>query len=161
MMFSENLQYLDQSDLQRYLDALLAHKDHFENDGSYLPVFHSHHLTKASGDKKKDSEYKKRVLCYLLSHINALSSADMQTILLKTVGSVTDKAKLQLLLPTIQKLLLPNQQQHEELILELLRSFDGSAAKALNDNGKPFWNVYLDLLRHSLRSGKGFAFCGV
>jgi U3 small nucleolar RNA-associated protein 10 len=160
-MFSESLQYLDQSDLQRYLDALLAHKDHFENDGSYLPVFHSHHLTKASGDKKKDSEYKKRVLCYLLSHINALSSADMQTILLKAVGSVTDKAKLQLLLPTIQKLLLPNQQQHAELFLVLLRSFDGSAAKGMNDNGKPFWDVYLDLLRHCLRSGMGFAFCGV
>ncbi|KAJ2923032.1 hypothetical protein H1R20_g14063, partial [Candolleomyces eurysporus] len=141
---SQNLQYLDQSDLQRYLDALLAHKDHFENDGSYLPIFHSHHLTKASGDKKKDSEYKKRVLCYLLSHINALSSADMQTVLLKAVGSVTDKAKLQLLLPTIQELLLPNQPQHEELLLELLRSFNGSAAKELNDTNKPFWKVPAD-----------------
>lgn len=165
----DNLQYLDQGDLQRYLEALLAHADHFENDGAYLPVFHGHYLVKVAGDKKKDSEYvphaacsslpsltlspryKKRVLCYLLSHVNALVSQSMQIALLQSVGSVTDKAKLQLLLPTVQKLLLPNQEQREDLLLELLRSFNESAARELNDTNKPFWKVYTDLLRHYLK----------
>ncbi|KAF6741372.1 hypothetical protein DFP72DRAFT_995311 [Ephemerocybe angulata] len=148
---SEDLQYLDQGDLQRYLEALLSHSDHFENDGAYLPAFHGQHLTKAPGDKKKDSEYRKRVLCYLLSHVNALSSTNMQITLLQSIGAVTDKAKLQLLLPTVQRLLRPNQSHHENLLLELLRSFNESASKDLNDSSKPFWKVYTDLLHHYLR----------
>ncbi|KAF6750908.1 armadillo-type protein [Ephemerocybe angulata] len=148
---SEDLQYLDQADLQRYLEALLSHSDHFENDGAYLPAFHGQHLTKAPGDKKKDSEYRKRVLCYLLSHVNALSSTNMQITLLQSIGAVTNKAKLQLLLPTVQRLLRPNQSHHENLLLELLRSFNESASKDLNDSSKPFWKVYTDLLHHYLR----------
>lgn len=56
MRQSDNLQYLDQGDLQRYLEALLAYSDHFENDAAFLPVFHGQYLNKASGDKKKDAE---------------------------------------------------------------------------------------------------------
>lgn len=75
----------------------------------------------------------------------------MQVTLLQSVSLVTDKAKLQLLLPTVQKLLLPNHTQQEDLLLELLRSFNDSAAKELNDTSKPFWKVYTDLLQHYLK----------
>jgi U3 small nucleolar RNA-associated protein 10 len=75
----------------------------------------------------------------------------MQVTLLQSVSLVTDKAKLQLLLPTVQKLLLPNHTQQEGLLLELLRSFNDSAAKELNDTNKPIWKVYTDLLQHYLK----------
>ncbi|KAJ7054756.1 hypothetical protein C8F01DRAFT_1162846 [Mycena amicta] len=47
------LQYLSQADLKR--------------------VFHAQHLMRSNGEKKKESEYKHRVLCYLLSHVGAIS----------------------------------------------------------------------------------------
>lgn len=78
----------------------------------------------------------------------------MQVSLLQSIGLVADKSKLQLLLPTIQKLLLPNQPQNEDLLIELLQSFNETAAKDLNDPSKPYWKVYTDLLRHYLRPGK-------
>jgi len=53
---SGTLQYLDQEDLKRYLDALVEHRDHFANDASYLKVFQEEHLTRAKSDKKKDAE---------------------------------------------------------------------------------------------------------
>lgn len=75
----------------------------------------------------------------------------MQITLLQSVNSVNDKAKLQLLLPAVQRLLSPNQRQDENLLLELLRSFNDSTVKELNDTTKPFWKVYNDLLAHYLR----------
>lgn len=53
---SGTLQYLDQEDLKRYLDALVEHRDHFVNDPSYLKVFQEGHLSRAKSDKKKDAE---------------------------------------------------------------------------------------------------------
>ena len=53
---SGTLQYLDQEDLKRYLDALVEHRDHFVNDPSYLKVFQDGHLSQAKSDKKKDAE---------------------------------------------------------------------------------------------------------
>ena len=53
---SGTLQYLDQEDLKRYLDALVEHRDHFVNDPSYLKVFQEGHLSRAISDKKKDAE---------------------------------------------------------------------------------------------------------
>jgi len=75
MKYEEELQYLDQGDLQRYLDALLAHADHFQSDHAYLPVFHGEHLTKQSGDKKKDTEY---VLENTLLHSSLILWAQVQ-----------------------------------------------------------------------------------
>ena len=53
---SEILQYLDQDDLKRYLNALVEHCDHFLNDPSYLKIFHEQHLIRAKSDKKRDAE---------------------------------------------------------------------------------------------------------
>jgi U3 small nucleolar RNA-associated protein 10 len=56
MQFIGTLQYLDQDDLSRYLNALVEHRDHFANDASYLKVFHAQHLTRTKADKKRDAE---------------------------------------------------------------------------------------------------------
>lgn len=54
--FSGTLQYLDQDDLKKYLNALVEHRDHFTNDASYLKVFHEQHLVRSKTDKKHDAE---------------------------------------------------------------------------------------------------------
>jgi U3 small nucleolar RNA-associated protein 10 len=56
-MFSAKLQYLAQSDLKKYLDAVMDHREHIALDASYVKVFHVQHLGRDNGDKKKDSEY--------------------------------------------------------------------------------------------------------
>jgi U3 small nucleolar RNA-associated protein 10 len=53
---SEALQYLEQEDSKRYLNALIEHRDHFSTDPSYLRVFHEQHLIRGKSDKKKDAE---------------------------------------------------------------------------------------------------------
>ncbi|EAU87657.2 hypothetical protein CC1G_09118 [Coprinopsis cinerea okayama7 len=158
---NQELQYLDKDDLVRYLDALLEHKDHFHGDAGYLALFHGQYLVKNAGDRKRDSEYRKRVLCYLLSHINAVSSPDVRVSLLRSVQSVQDKAKLQLLLPTIQSLLVPGGVYSEELASSLVSSFNSSTSRDLNDTAKPYWKVFTDVLRKYLPLGPTNPISGV
>ncbi|TFK24886.1 hypothetical protein FA15DRAFT_669091 [Coprinopsis marcescibilis] len=150
---NQTLQYLDQDDLKQYLTALLEHRDHFVNDSGYLGLFHGQYLVKNSGDRKRESEYRKRVLSYLLSHINALSSQDVQTALLWTLRQVKDKARPQILLPSIQALFQSPGSFNKDLTSALVAAFDSSSARDLNDAEKPFWKVYLNLLRHYLPAG--------
>jgi U3 small nucleolar RNA-associated protein 10 len=52
----EALQYLEQEDSKRYLNALIEHRDHFLTDPSYLRIFHEQHLIRDKSDKKRDTE---------------------------------------------------------------------------------------------------------
>ncbi|KAH6904492.1 hypothetical protein BKA70DRAFT_1373519 [Coprinopsis sp. MPI-PUGE-AT-0042] len=149
----QDLQYLDADDLKRYLDALLDHKDHFQGDPGYLGLFHGQYLIKNSGDRKRDTEYRKRVLSCLLSHVNTVSSPAIQSALLGSVRLVSDRSKLQLLLPAIQSLLSTALVQSKDLSSALLFSFNVTAVKDLNDNSKPFWKVFVDLLKKYLPLG--------
>jgi U3 small nucleolar RNA-associated protein 10 len=69
------------------------------------------------------------------------------------VQSVQDKAKLQLLLPTIQSLLVPGGVYSEELASSLVSSFNSSTSRDLNDPAKPYWKVFTDVLRKYLPLG--------
>jgi hypothetical protein len=107
-----------------------------------------------------DISYKHHVVCYLLSHINACSSEFAQTRLLNCIAAIPNKAKSQILLPTIQALTERATATQpadifatssENLTIQLLSCFDAAAAH-LNDN--PFaWNFFLSAIRTYLRSG--------
>lgn len=110
--------------------------------------------------------YKHRVFCYLLSHINALSSETTQVALLKSTATISDKAKIQILLPTIQSvvkrvsLVQPSEtfsSVSKEFATRLLSCYDSSAAGCLNETAQP-WDVFLQVIRTFFRSGMFFAF---
>jgi U3 small nucleolar RNA-associated protein 10 len=55
-MFSAKLQCLAQSDVKKYLDAMMDHWEHIALDASHVKVFHVQHMGQDNGDKMKDSE---------------------------------------------------------------------------------------------------------
>ncbi|KAF8154101.1 hypothetical protein B0H34DRAFT_800000 [Crassisporium funariophilum] len=154
------LQYLNQENLKRYLHALVEHRDHFINDASYVKVFHEQHLLRTKTDKKRDADYKHRVVCYILSHINAFCLETAQSALLKLVVTIQDKAKIQILLPTIhalsEKASLAEPANifasaSEELTTLMLSCFDATAASHLKDADS--WNVFIKVVRTYFRAG--------
>ena len=108
-----------------------------------------------------DVSYKHRVVCYLLSHINACSSEFARTRLLNSIATIPNKAKSQIVLPTIQALtekatsIQPADifiASSEKLTIQLLSCFDVTAAAHLNDDPSA-WDLFLLVLRTYLRSG--------
>ncbi|KAJ3515006.1 hypothetical protein NLJ89_g2035 [Agrocybe chaxingu] len=159
------LQYLDQNDLKRYLNGLVKHRDHFANDALYLKVFHEQHLGHAKTEKRKDADYKHRITCFVLSHVNAMSSEFAQVALLKSIGTIADKAKCQILLPTIQALAEEASRSpatsifvstSEELTTRSLSCLDTTAAEHLNASTLA-WDVFTQVARTYLRPGTPLA----
>lgn len=56
------LQYLDWSDLSKYVHALHNVKEHLANDASYLRVFHQQHLLTVKSEGKKEAGYVPAIL---------------------------------------------------------------------------------------------------
>ncbi|GLB44223.1 putative U3 small nucleolar RNA-associated protein 10 [Lyophyllum shimeji] len=153
---SENqLQYLDRDDLKKYVDALAEHQDHLVHDVDYINVFHQRHLGRSKGDKKRDSEYKHRVLCFITSHINAIALPAAQVALLKSVDAISDSAKAQILLPTIKTLVssmkADSTNDMQSLVELAISCFDASVVKDLNEEGE-LWGVFISLIRASFTS---------
>ncbi|KAF8966928.1 armadillo-type protein [Flammula alnicola] len=128
---------------------------------AYLKVFHEEHLGRTKADKKRDVDYKYRVVCYLLSHVNALSSETVQNALLKSTATITNKARIQILLPTIQAITektssMPSTEVFapvsEEFTTRILSCFDSAAAVYLNEAAAA-WDLFLQTIRTYLRSG--------
>ncbi|KAF9553866.1 hypothetical protein CPC08DRAFT_672807 [Agrocybe pediades] len=163
-IYGENenaLQYLDQEDLKRYLSTLVEHRDHFANDASYLKVLHEQHLSRSKTDKKRDADYKNRVVCYLLSHINATSSETIQISLLKSIATITNKAKVQILAPTIELLVaraesedvpVSNAPSSEELTTRVLSCYDTASSQYVNESTSA-WDLFVRVVRAYFRSG--------
>jgi U3 small nucleolar RNA-associated protein 10 len=97
------------------------------------------------------------VLCYLLSHVQALSLPIAEVVLLKVVETISDKAKAQILSPVISDLIsadipLPGSTQ-EDLISLCISSFDSSAAHELNEVRDSLWDLYISTIRRFFVSG--------
>ncbi|KAJ6554556.1 armadillo-type protein [Mycena capillaripes] len=152
------LQYLAQGDLKKYLEALMDHREHIDLDASYVKVFHVQHLARSNADKKKDSEYKHHVLCYILSHVHVLRLLSAQIALLSSIEDISDKAKTEVLLPVLLELsqddgpILPNSPA-ERFASLVVASFDLSASPALNDSKDPLWDVFVSAVQHYLKPG--------
>lgn len=109
-----------------------------------------------------DVSYKHGVVCYLLSHINACSSEFARITLLDSIATIPNKAKTRILLPTIQAVTekatstQPEEifvASSEKLTIQLLFTFDVTAAASLNDDSS-VWNLFLLVVRTYLRSGE-------
>lgn len=64
-VLADQLQYLDQEDFKRYLDALREQADHLALDVEHVKLFHQQHLGPDNADKKRDGEYVSRSIPYL------------------------------------------------------------------------------------------------
>ncbi|KAJ7222324.1 hypothetical protein GGX14DRAFT_663256 [Mycena pura] len=160
------LQYLSQGDLKKYLDALMDHREHITLDAAYVKIFHLQHLTRSKADKKKNSEYKHHVLSYLLSHVLVLRLLSAQIALLGSIEAISDKTKVEVLLPVLTALgqnsepALPGSPA-ERFASLVVSSFDLSASSALNDPKGSLWGVFISVLRHYLESEGAATTCRV
>ncbi|KAJ3965955.1 hypothetical protein EV361DRAFT_608730 [Lentinula raphanica] len=82
-----DLQYLSPDDLATYVSALFAVREHFLADRDYIGAWHAEQFPSGDHNQEKHSiKYRTHILCYLLSHINALSIlAEAQAELLRVV----------------------------------------------------------------------------
>ncbi|KAI1789700.1 hypothetical protein LXA43DRAFT_1019967 [Ganoderma leucocontextum] len=89
-------------------------------------------------------EYKQRILCYLLSHVNCCPLLNFKVALLKSVDSVSNEAKAQ-----------DASKRHklQDLATFAVSSFDALSAGDMNDTEKPTWDVYLKVLTATLKHG--------
>ncbi|KAF9468309.1 hypothetical protein BDZ94DRAFT_1246474 [Collybia nuda] len=147
------LQYLDQDDLKKYLDALVDHQDHLLHDVNYIRTLHQLHLGTRKGDKKRESDYKYRVLCYILSHVNSVIVNDARITLLKAFDTVSNSAKANILLPIIQVLTTPRPANEDSLIPQelvnlLVSCFDATVANDLNDVQNSMWATFTAVIRN-------------
>jgi len=97
------------------------------------------------------SSYKHRIICYLLSHTNALSCEEVQNALLKSTATILNKAKVQILLPTLRTVAEKASSAapaniftstSEDLTTRLLSCFDSAATPYLNDTPTA-WAIFL------------------
>ncbi|KAI0742763.1 hypothetical protein C8Q80DRAFT_1221194 [Daedaleopsis nitida] len=147
------LRYLDWADFQKYMKAIGEGRDHLVHDPEYVQTFHREHLAPSKGESKKTAGYKQRVLCYLLSHVNSCALLHVKTALLRSVDTVSNAAKAQALMPTIEAL-LGEQSVDGQLAALVASAFDASAAADLNDVDKPVWGVYEKVLVTTLKEAR-------
>ncbi|EIW76657.1 hypothetical protein CONPUDRAFT_168479 [Coniophora puteana RWD-64-598 SS2] len=94
---SGELQYLEWKDLSVYLQALVASREQLVQDPNYIKTFHQQHLGNAN------AKYRRRVLCYLLSHVLAHPCPGAKLVLLEALGDVTDATQAEMLLPAVNQ----------------------------------------------------------
>ncbi|KAA1474189.1 hypothetical protein DENSPDRAFT_781033 [Dentipellis sp. KUC8613] len=152
---SSQLQYLDWADYRKYTEAILVFRDHVINDPGYVRVFQLQYLT----GLKKDMAFKRRVLCFLLSHANGCRLPEVKLSLLHMLEGVSDINKAQILLPSIQGLSDEAQSkalkatfgpQFEEFATLVVSSFDASTVPDLNRTEGGLWPAFIAVLRHYL-----------
>ncbi|OSD00001.1 hypothetical protein PYCCODRAFT_1479448 [Trametes coccinea BRFM310] len=158
---SSELQYVDWSDFQKYTKAIGETRDNLVHDPDYLQAFHNEHLGYLKTDPKKITGYKQRILCYLLSHVNACPLPDVKGALLKSLDGVSSEVKAQVLMSTVERLLggkveeiLPSSPVYQGLATYAVGAFDVSTASDLNDQDKNIWTVYEQLLAKVLTDGQ-------
>ncbi|TBU55148.1 armadillo-type protein [Dichomitus squalens] len=157
---SAALQYLDWTDFQRYMKAIADNRDNLVHDPEYLQAFHREHLDGIKGESKRTAAYKQRVLCYLLSHINCCPLLSAKITLLRSVDLVSNEAKAQVLVPTIELVFAEqdlqdstNREQLQDLATFAASTFDASSVGDLNNTEKPTWALYERILTRTLRNG--------
>ncbi|KAM6493306.1 hypothetical protein JOM56_011440 [Amanita muscaria] len=152
------LQYLEQADLKKYLAGLSEEGDHLLHDHTFVHLFHGRHLKKNKSGKKKENEYRNRVLCYLLSHVRSLSLPTAQIGLLKLLEGISDRAKARILSPIIGTVTSVDKQVYtgaqEELVSLCIATFDSSIASDLNEPQSTMWSLYEAIIRRYFSSGE-------
>ncbi|KAJ7790058.1 hypothetical protein B0H14DRAFT_3502070 [Mycena olivaceomarginata] len=119
-----------ESDVKKYLDAMMDHWEHIALDASHVKVFHVQHMGQDNGDKMKDSD------------------SDCAVAMCRA-----DKSKIEVLLPVLLALSQDNRSAQPESPAEqfaslVVASFHLSASSALNDTKGPLGDVFVAIVQH-------------
>ncbi|OSX58041.1 hypothetical protein POSPLADRAFT_1154787 [Postia placenta MAD-698-R-SB12] len=148
------LQYLDWADFRKYVATLGTGQNHLVHDSGYLRVLHQEYLSTQKSDSKKQAGYKQRIMCYLLSHVNACQLPDFKLSLLKSVELTSSEVKARMLLPTVQEHMDGSHQspdsQAQAVLPIVMSSFDDSSVADLNDTSKSTWAIYEQIVQAAL-----------
>lgn len=165
------LQYLDWADFRKYVATLGTGQNHLVHDSGYLRVLHQEYLSTQKSDSKKQAgyapcvllfcllakpttRYKQRIMCYLLSHVNACQLPDFKLSLLKSVELTSSEVKARMLLPTVQEHMDGSHQspdsQAQAVLPIVMSSFDDSSVADLNDTSKSTWAIYEQIVQAAL-----------
>ncbi|EGO02920.1 hypothetical protein SERLA73DRAFT_102973 [Serpula lacrymans var. lacrymans S7.3] len=151
---SADLQYLDYKDLSIYLTALAQQQDQVIQDASYLKVFHQQHFSNAN------AKYKRRVLCFLLSHVIACPSPAAKIALLRSIEDVADSSKSRLLFPHMKELAEKSDLLSESfgstfndyVTLLVAACLTVSAADLNDQKSDSAWPTFISSLRYHFQS---------
>ena len=109
------------------------------------------------------SRHKRRIAEYLLSHVMSCGLPAVKLFLVALLEQVSDQAKAEALLPTIQDLMDKERasdweelfgSQFEEFATITISALDVSISGHLNDTSGTFWHVFLDTIRFYFQPGK-------
>ncbi|KAF9221723.1 hypothetical protein BS17DRAFT_710411 [Gyrodon lividus] len=95
---SSQLQYVDTNDLSAYIKTMIENRDQLVQDPNYIQVFHQRHF------EGSNAKYKRRVLCFLLSHVVTHPFPSARIALLRSIEDVADFSKSHMLLPVVKDL---------------------------------------------------------
>ena len=107
--------------------------------------------------------HKRRVVEYLLSHVVSCGLPEVQLFLVTLLEQVSDPAKAEALLPTIQAFTNKEQAsdweklygpQFEEFATATVSALDSSVSGRLNDTSGTLWPIFLDTMRFYFEPGK-------
>ncbi|KAJ9477870.1 U3 small nucleolar RNA-associated protein 10 [Pseudozyma hubeiensis] len=159
---SDPMQYIDLASLAPYLEQLVERKTSFRNDASLLPQLHAELLQIGRHDGRKEVGHKHAMVCFIVSHILCIDSLPARLVLLQSLSTVSDAAKLEMLLPLIREVVEGNvaaatkglrTTDDRELYLELLfASYDQSCRHIVEEASTGAWSLYLHALEG--RDGK-------
>lgn len=156
---SEDLKYLDCPSTYRFCFELETHAEALVSDGDYLPALLGGALTTAKGQDKKEANFRRAVMAYLLSHIAACPAQTIQLRLLQALPRVHDASKLSPLLPLIRRVTQAAQNKtvdvelsqldvaaREELLHLLFAAYDRRAKAVVEDASTGAWQLLLSAL---------------
>ena len=109
------LQYVDTKDLSTYVKALVDTREELIQDADYIQVFHQKHFAGSNTKYEKCRSifhllltvmcrYRRRVLCFLLSHVISHPIPSARIALLRSIENVADFSKSHMLLPVMKSL---------------------------------------------------------
>jgi U3 small nucleolar RNA-associated protein 10 len=159
--FPANIQFIDWPDFGRYLGSIITQRDHFVSSGGYLLDFYAEHLTKAKGEGKKDTSYKQRVLCYLLSHVQACPLSGLRAAIMRSLSKVSSSVKVELLHDLIGDLFKKEKSalegvygaHAESFVKDVISCFDTSVCSALRDSNGKEWALFSRVVTRSFLPG--------
>ncbi|KAG8908257.1 snoRNA-binding rRNA-processing protein utp10 [Tulasnella sp. 403] len=151
---SSGVQILKASDSTEYFSAIVEHRDNFTADPEYLSVFHRE-LFSGKGKGKVSKSYRKRIVCYLLSHALCWANGKARLQLIQSVQDVADAAKITLLKPLLEDAFLKqeipselqNPQDVEAYYQALIQIFDQTSASVLDEAESEEWNLLCSIIR--------------
>lgn len=151
---SSELQCLDTKDLATYVKAMIEFREQLVQDANFIKVFHHRHL-QGSGSK-----YRRRVSCFLLSHVVAHPFPFARVGLLQSMEDVSDSTKAFMLVPAV-KSLTQDPTTVSQMFGPLLDEYTSlvtagfltvTPANLSDEEGNETWPVFIAVLRSLFRS---------